>query len=139
MTAPEERPDGHPDLADLEALRTGEAPPEVARHVAGCDECRAALEEIKALAPGLASIEAPAVEIPAEIDRRVAAAIDERVAEIRPPRRRRKIVRWAVPLAAADLRVASGLFRGHSREGGGQGRSRGAAHWLSRRDARARR
>src|SRR5439155_1207563 len=44
----------HPDLADLEAARTGEAPADVEAHVRACEECRRIVAERATCAGALA-------------------------------------------------------------------------------------
>jgi len=103
---------GHPDLAEIEAVRTGEAAPEVADHVKRCNECRAALGELGGLAESVKAAAAlQLVEISARVDKVVFAAIDKRVRALRSGNRRLAAVRWAAPLAAAaTLLLAVGLW-----------------------------
>lgn len=89
--------DSHPDLAALEALRTGEATAEEANHVKSCPGCRTAFEELKQLAGRLEGLSRPRVEVPAS----VRSAIRDRAA--RSLSRPRRV--W-VPLAAAAALLA---------------------------------
>jgi predicted anti-sigma-YlaC factor YlaD len=101
--------DQHPDLAELEALRTGEAAAETERHVRDCAECRALLEELGALGARVAAAAAPrAGLLPPEADRAVLAGIAGRAAQIRA--RRRPRLGWAAAAAAAAALLAAGLW-----------------------------
>jgi len=75
--------DPHPDLAELDALRTGEASPETCAHVESCPECRAVLGELDALAKTLQATDRPPVTVPKNVDAAVQTVIDERTREIR--------------------------------------------------------
>lgn len=98
----------HPDLAELEALRTGEASAATEAHVRDCAECRAAIEELCALGARLAAAgQVRAGAVPAEADRAVLAAIAGQAARIRSGRRR--WLSWAGAAAAAAL-LAAGLW-----------------------------
>ncbi len=113
----------HPDLVELEALRTGEAKPETARHVEECAACRAALHDMTTLAGELpeadATVEAaPEIDVPEAIDRRMLALARTRAAEVRSgidrADRRRRILTPLRALAgaavAAAVLVAAGVF-----------------------------
>ena len=50
--------EAHPDLAALEALRTGESGADEATHLRACPECRADLEELGRLAGLLSDLQA---------------------------------------------------------------------------------
>ncbi len=52
----------HPDLADLEAARTGEAPADVDAHVRACEECRRMVAELATCARALAPVPPPVPE-----------------------------------------------------------------------------
>jgi len=112
MSHTKDTPDGHPDLAEIEALRTGEAAPGVAEHVKACDKCRAALDELGGIAGSVkAAAAAQRIEFPARVNGAVSAAIDERVRAITSGRRRLRVIRWAAPLAvAATILLAVGLW-----------------------------
>jgi len=113
------RHDSHPDLAELEALRTGEASPETARHVDECPACRAVFHDIESLAGEVADANLmPAIEVPEAIDRRMRMLARTRAAEVRSgidrAERRR---RFFTPLraiagaaVAAAVVVAAGVF-----------------------------
>jgi len=105
-------PPGHPDLAEIEAVRTGEAAPGVAEHVRACYECRAALDELGGIAGSVkAAAAAQRIEFPAGVDEAVSAAIDQRVRAITSGRLRLRVIRWAAPLAAAaTVLLAVGLW-----------------------------
>jgi len=109
----------HPDLAELEALRTGEASPETARHVERCHECRALLDDIESLAVEVAKADsAPPVFIPEAVDRRMRMLARTRAAEVRGivdrAERRRRILTPLRAIAgaavAAAVLVAAGVF-----------------------------
>lgn len=109
----------HPDLAELEALRTGEASPETARHVERCPECRAILNDIEALAGKVAKADTvPVIQIPEAVDRRMRMLARARAAEVRGAidraERRRRILTPLRAIAgaavAAAVLVAAGVF-----------------------------
>src|SRR5438094_7664451 len=58
----------HPDLADLEAARTGEAPGDVEAHVRACAECRRIVAELATCAGALAPVPPP---VPESIEARI--------------------------------------------------------------------
>ena len=98
----------HPDLAELEALRTGEASPETESHVRDCPECRGALEELCALGARIQAAAAPPpARVRPETDRAVLAGIADQAARIRISRRR--WMTWAAA-AAAVLVLAVGTW-----------------------------
>ena len=78
----------HPDLLALDAVRAGEAGAD--DHVESCAECRAALDDLRALEDGL---KAPAVAIPEAVDQAVLAAA------ARGPRPRK--LRFWMPISMA--------------------------------------
>jgi len=109
----------HPDLAELEALRTGEASPETARHVERCRACRAAISDIESLADEVAKADtAPVMKIPEAVDRRMRMLTRTRAAEVRGvidrAERRRRILTPLRAIAgaavAAAVVVAAGVF-----------------------------
>lgn len=65
----------HPDLAALEALRTGEAAPAEAAHVAGCPDCRAAVEDLRDLAGRLAHLPTPRLDVPVSVKAQVLSRV----------------------------------------------------------------
>jgi predicted anti-sigma-YlaC factor YlaD len=106
-------PTGHPDLADLDASRTGEATPEVEAqvqaHLRECAECRRALADLSDLAVALGAA-VPAV--PDAVDRRILwLARKEAVAIRRAEPRPRAVVGWRVAAVAAGVVLAVGLLR----------------------------
>ena len=109
----------HPDLAELESVRTGEASPATARHVDECSACRAVYHDIKALAGEVAHADpVPAIAIPEAVDRRMLILARTRAAEVRiaidrAERRRRFITPLraiAGAAVAAAVVVAAGVF-----------------------------
>jgi hypothetical protein len=111
--------DSHPDLAELDALRTGEASPETARHVEECPKCRAALDDITLVAGEVAkAAAAPVIDIPEAIDQRMRMLARTRAAEVRSgtdrAESRRRIFTplraLAGVAAAAAVIVAAGVF-----------------------------
>jgi hypothetical protein len=104
--------DRHPDELALECARSGEADPEVRRHLDGCSSCRARLEGFAALAAALAA-PAPLTEVPAAQDAALRALAVERGRAIRTRRRR---ARWVAVAAAAAVVALFVLIR--SRQGG---------------------
>ena len=90
--------DNHPDFAVIDAVRTGEATPEQARHVETCETCRPALVELCSLAGELGGLTGRKIDVPAEVDRKILS---------RPTRP------WWLPLyaaAAVMLAVGAGLI-----------------------------
>lgn len=95
----------HPTEIELELARTGEADQAVAAHLEACDECRARMDRIAALAVELGQPLAP-VPIPEERERALLEQARERADAIRReaerrPRRALRRLALAVPLAAA--------------------------------------
>jgi hypothetical protein len=112
-------PISHPDLAELESVRTGEASPATVRHVDECSACRAVYHDIKALAGKVAHADpVPAIEIPEAVDRRMLMLARTRAAEVRivtdRAERRRRFITPLRALAgaavAAAVVVATGVF-----------------------------
>ncbi|MBI5725459.1 MAG: hypothetical protein HZA50_15995 [Planctomycetes bacterium] len=90
----------HPDLAELDGLRTCEASRETAAHVRSCPTCQAALDEISALNSRVqASYALPSGQVSAGTDRAVLAAIAARAKQIHAARHRWLV--WASGAAAA--------------------------------------
>jgi hypothetical protein len=117
------KPKSHPDLAELEALRTGEASPETARHVEQCPACRAVYSDIQALAAEIARADAeaddaPEMDVPEAVDRRMRMLARTRAAEVRAgidrAERRRRVLTPLRALAgaavAAAVLVAAGVL-----------------------------
>ncbi len=109
----------HPDLAELESVRTGEASPATARHVDECSACRAVYHDIKALAGEVAHADpVPGIAIPEAVDRRMLMLARTRAAEVRividrAERRRRFITPLraiAGAAVAAAVVVAASVF-----------------------------
>ncbi|MHC4202894.1 MAG: hypothetical protein ACYSU0_23125, partial [Planctomycetota bacterium] len=74
----------HPDLAELDALRTGEAGAEVMSHVEGCERCRSVAREFGELADRIgAAVRRARVDVPADVDRRLRAMARARAAAVR--------------------------------------------------------
>jgi hypothetical protein len=97
----------HPTELDLELLRTGEAEEEVRRHVDACDACRQRLAALETLARRIVR-PLEAVPVPQDLDERLAAAARERGAAVRRKLHERKradrrlrVLRTAIPWAAA--------------------------------------
>ncbi|MHC5053404.1 MAG: hypothetical protein ACYTKD_01660 [Planctomycetota bacterium] len=123
MAERDSRQKSHPDLAELDAFRTGEASPETARHVEQCLACRAVFSDIQALAGEIAKADAepddaPEMDIPEAVDRRMLMLARTRAAEVRAgidraKRRRRFLTPLRVAsgaVAAAAVVVAAGVF-----------------------------
>ena len=107
MDEREEDTGSHPDLAELDAFRTGEAADDVKTHVEDCARCRGIVRELSELAPRISDAAAvPAVDVPAGLDARILAAARGR-------RRRPRYPWWpGLVAAAAALLIAVGVFRG---------------------------
>jgi len=107
VSVTELKPDGHPDLAELDALRTGEATDELKGHVDGCERCRELLHALGGLAVELKrAARPPSPEIPAEIDARIRAMAHGRS-------RRAAYFGWpGLVAAAASVLLAAGVLWG---------------------------
>jgi hypothetical protein len=110
MTTTPANHDSHPNLADLDALRTGEAGPEVRRHVDGCERCAALLGELEADATIWAAALAPeAAHVPEETEQRVIEAVYAEATRIRRTARRGGRLLRIACAAAAVLLLGAGL------------------------------
>ena len=107
MGEKEHNSEGHPDLAELDAFRTGEAGAGVRAHLDGCARCRDIAGELARLAPELKAAARPAVvEVPAEIDARILSAARGRA-------RRPVPLLWpGLVAAAASLLLVAAVFWG---------------------------
>ncbi len=104
---PERNP--HPDLLELELLRTNEAAEGVEEHVAQCRQCQEVLAQLGAFSGELDLGRVPCASTP-ETDKEVLGFIDERSALISTARRRLLVwqrVAWA---AAAVVIIGLGMF-----------------------------
>jgi anti-sigma-K factor RskA len=73
-----------PDLAELDAFRTGEARAEVRSHVEGCERCRRVVRELGVLAGEInAVLHVPEIDVPADVDGRLRAMARARAAVVR--------------------------------------------------------
>jgi predicted anti-sigma-YlaC factor YlaD len=102
-------PTGHPDLADLDAARTGEAAPEIDAHVRSCAECRRIVSELDAVG---AALRTPVPPVPDAVEQRILWIAQKEAAAIRraarvgaPATRRGFAVAAAVLLALGVLRA----------------------------------
>src|SRR5919108_1341266 len=95
----------HPDLAGyvLGALNPEEAEA-FERHLAGCDACRAEVEELRGL-PGLLDQAAPPVEVPPGLRERTFAAVERAAAD----GRRWPLLRLAAVAAALVVALVGGV------------------------------
>jgi len=91
----------HPDLAELELVRTGEAVPKIAEHVRSCALCQKELAALTALAGRLERPTAPRGAFPQAADSAIRDAIRARAAVIRSERRVVRLVRRPLQVAAA--------------------------------------
>jgi Dockerin type I domain len=101
----------HPDLADLEAARRGEASSAVEAHVRACEECRRIVAQLATFADELGSV-APAV--PEAVEARILWIARKYAAEARLARRRRPwmvLTRRRVAAIAAGVLLAVGALR----------------------------
>ena len=94
----------HPDLADLEAARTGEAPADVEAHVRACEECRHIVAELATCAGALAPVPPP---VPEPIEARILWTARKHAAQARRARRRR---RWVVVTTRRGAAIAAGAL-----------------------------
>jgi anti-sigma-K factor RskA len=92
----------HPDLAGwvLGALDADEAEA-FERHLEGCDDCKAEVDELERL-PALLSIAAPPVELPGDLEERTIAAVQRAAAR----RRGRRFAQLGMAAAACVALVA---------------------------------
>jgi anti-sigma-K factor RskA len=106
----------HPDLAGyvLGALDPGETAA-FEQHLAGCDACRAEVEELQGL-PALMEQAAPPVEVPPGLRERTFAAVERAAAG---SRRRGPLLRLAAVAAALVIALVGGVVV--SQFGGGRG------------------
>jgi hypothetical protein len=129
--------DRHPDVADLELARTGEAPADVRDHALTCPHCREVVEQLASVADALAvpaDTQRAGEAVPASVDKAIEAAIRRRAAAIRsaPVRVRLPLWRrpgWAAVAAAVLVLGIAGLLAHRFLHGGP-----GAAPWDINRD-----
>ena len=94
--------DRHLDPLEIDAARAGEA----FEHLEGCAECRAEVEELRALAGRLQAVR---IDVPEERDSAILALAARRLGRRRPV--------WGYAAAAAVLVAAGlGIFLGGSRD-----------------------
>jgi hypothetical protein len=101
-------PTAHPDLAELEASRTGEATPEIEAHVAACAECRRAIADLGDVAVALRSA---VPTIPDELNDRILWIARKEAAGIRRRRRWGAVASWRGAAVAAGALLALGVLR----------------------------
>ena len=70
--------DQHPDIVEIEAMRTGEASDETRQHVQSCEQCRETLQMLSISADVLSP---QAIAVPQSADSAVMAIIDRQVGE----------------------------------------------------------
>ena len=110
MTTTRDTHEPHPDLAALDALRTGEAEPEVRSHVDRCERCAALLGELEADATAWAAALSPeAPDVPGEADRRAIETVFAEATRIRGTSRRTGLLLRIATAAAAILLLGVGL------------------------------
>jgi anti-sigma-K factor RskA len=99
-------PHPHPDLAGyvLGALDPGEQAA-FEQHLAGCDTCRAEVEELQGL-PALLDRAAPPIEVPPRLRERTFAAVERAAAS---KRRRGPLLRLAAVAAALVVALVGGV------------------------------
>ena len=98
----------HRTTDELLALRDGDAPPEVERHVDGCPSCAAELDELRELQDELRAL--PELEPENDCWPRVREAIEDR----RLVWRRRALAAAAILIVGLSLVVSGVLFRDQS-------------------------
>jgi anti-sigma factor RsiW len=102
--------DVHPDLAELDACRTGEADPAVRRHVESCGSCRERMREVEAVSRLVRHLAGrPSVDVPPEVDRAVHLVIRRRAGTARRPVRRTRRRAWAWAGAGGALAAAAAV------------------------------
>jgi anti-sigma-K factor RskA len=110
-------PHPHPDLAGyvLGALDPGEMAA-FEQHLAGCDTCRAEVDELQGL-PELMERAAPPVEVPPDLRERTFAAVERAAAG---NQRRGPLLRLAAVAAALVVALVGGVVVSQSGGGGGE-------------------
>jgi anti-sigma-K factor RskA len=110
-------PHPHPDLAGyvLGALDPGETAA-FEQHLAGCDICRAEVEELQGL-PELMDRAAPPIEVPPGLRERTFAAVERAAAD----RRRAPLLRLVAVAAALMVALLGGVVVSQLGDGGGRG------------------
>jgi hypothetical protein len=111
----------HPDLAAIEAVRTGEGTEADRQHVEACVPCQAMLKDLDTLAAELRPLAAPPFAVPGEIDRQILWNARKQAAVAkRQARGRRALPYRATWAAAASVVLAIGalsLWQRTQREG----------------------
>jgi len=108
------RLDRHPDLGELEAVRSGEVSGEVRRHVESCPSCREALAELADVAGAFERVRSEAVGAPEAADRAVLAEIGRTADRIARRAGLLRLIRrslYAATSAAAVAVLCVGLWR----------------------------
>ena len=102
----------HPDLAEIDAVRTGEASAETVVHVESCERCGRLLAELRSLANDAGPHAAEGTRIPHRVDDAVLTIIEKRVTEIqwRRPSRINFISKPIWAAAAAIVIIFLSLF-----------------------------
>lgn len=99
------RSNPHPDPAELEALRSGEASEETAAHVASCESCREGQDFGAELHERLRE---PDALVPSALDQDLRAQLASEAARVRGGKRRPRLA-LALAAAASLLLVVSGV------------------------------
>jgi hypothetical protein len=97
-------PTRHPELDELEAARTGEAPPDVRDHVRTCTSCRRALADLEAVADAL-RIDAPPV--PQAVEQQILWIARKEAASVRRAMRSRC---WGALARRPGVAIAAGML-----------------------------
>ena len=92
MTSYDDASDGHPDLAEIDALRTGEADAAIREHVDRCTRCAETLAALEDEARALSGLRREAREEDTDADRRAVETIFAEAARIRGSARRRGLL-----------------------------------------------
>jgi anti-sigma-K factor RskA len=104
-------PTAHPDLAELDAARTGEATAEVEAHLRTCGQCRQAVADFASVADAL---RLPLPSIPEAVEQRILWMARKEAADLRRAARRSQwrtvAIRRGAAIAAGVL-LALGLLR----------------------------
>ena len=109
----------HPDLAEIEALRTGESSDPIEAHVRSCQLCRRILDELSALSRDATSNRPSIPAVPESADRAVQDIIARRSNEIRWRRSHARFVgrpAWAAAAAVIVIFLSIWIMSPHQRE-----------------------
>jgi len=109
----------HPDLAEIEALRTGESTDSTEAHVRSCSPCQRILDELSALSEDATANRPSIPTVPESADLAVRNIIARRSNEIRWRRSHARFVgrpAWAAAAAVVIVFLSIWMMSPHQRE-----------------------